>query len=211
MQIISHRGFWTDESEKNTVSAFRRAFTMDFGVETDFRDRNGHLVISHDPPNNEALTAEAFFEIYHESGCRSPLALNIKADGLQGLLCELLDGHGIDNYFVFDMSVPDALAYHRGGFCTFTRQSEWEPQPSFYAEAHGVWMDTFISDWIDETSVDGHLREGKRVCLVSPELHRRNHLSFWNRLKEMECLCDDRLMLCTDYPEDARRYFHGQN
>jgi hypothetical protein len=65
-------------------------------------------------------------------------------------------------------------------------------------------MDGFFGDWMDEDHIGGHLAAGKKVCLVSPDLHRRDHRPFWDRLARMPFLADPRLMLCTDVPEEAR-------
>jgi glycerophosphoryl diester phosphodiesterase len=61
--VLSHRGYWLTETEKNSPSAFTRSFAMGFGTETDIRDRNSKLVISHDMPDSQAISAEEFFEI----------------------------------------------------------------------------------------------------------------------------------------------------
>jgi glycerophosphoryl diester phosphodiesterase len=50
MKIIAHRGMWFNKHEQNTLVAFERALENGFGIETDFRDFNGSLVISHDLP-----------------------------------------------------------------------------------------------------------------------------------------------------------------
>lgn len=38
MKILSHRGFWLKNSEKNKQEAFKRSFDANFGLETDIRD-----------------------------------------------------------------------------------------------------------------------------------------------------------------------------
>jgi hypothetical protein len=68
------------------LEAFDRSFSLEFGTETDLRDMGGELVISHDPALEGALSAETFFSAYNQSALDLPLALNIKADGLQKLL-----------------------------------------------------------------------------------------------------------------------------
>lgn len=35
MKIIAHLGYWIDEDEKNTLSAFSRALDNGFGIEID--------------------------------------------------------------------------------------------------------------------------------------------------------------------------------
>jgi glycerophosphoryl diester phosphodiesterase len=211
MQILSHRGYWTTAGERNTEVAFERSFARGFGTETDVRDWNGSLVISHDPPTGRPLLLEVLLDQYQRSGGGAPLALNIKADGLCDRLQSSLAEHGISNYFVFDMSVPDALQYVRRRVPFFTRQSEYEVQPSFYGDAAGVWMDCFEREWMDAAQMERHTDAGKTVCLVSPELHGRAHLPFWNCLVAWGMHRADRLMLCTDYPEAAKEYFDGSD
>lgn len=211
MIILSHRGYWKLKNEQNQDSAFELSFQHGFGVETDLRDNLGRIVVSHDVPfeNCKKCTSlEHFFKIYKQFSHDFPLALNIKADGLQVLLKELLGRYSINNYFVFDMSVPDALGYLKAGLNTFTRQSEYEMQPSFYDQACGVWIDEFHSHWITQDIIEGHLRGNKKVCIVSPELHKREYMKEWAHYKEIAKNLDTHdLMICTDYPDQARGFF----
>ncbi|HEY5793206.1 MAG TPA: hypothetical protein VIS74_07900 [Chthoniobacterales bacterium] len=207
MKILSHRGYWKTPAEKNSAAAFERSFALGFGTETDLRDRAGELVISHDLPRGGELTVREFLEIYSAFDRSLPLALNIKADGLQEPLRRLLEEFAVREYFLFDMAIPDALVCLRSGLKCFTRQSEYEPSPAFYDQADGVWVDGFHGEWWDESLIRRHLEAGKRACLVSPELHRRCHLPFWQSLRGWECRGNPALMLCTDLPEDARAFF----
>ena len=50
MIILSHRGYWKSEKERNQEVAFHRSFDLGYGTETDIRDIQGKLVISHDMP-----------------------------------------------------------------------------------------------------------------------------------------------------------------
>ncbi|MGF1579463.1 MAG: hypothetical protein ACFCD0_08880 [Gemmataceae bacterium] len=209
MEILSHRGYWLEAQEKNTAGAFARSFHKGFGTETDIRDLTEQLMIAHDSPTVDSLPAEIFLDIHRCLAPDVPLALNIKADGLQQRLKELVESFGVKNYFVFDMSIPDTLGYLRQGFPVFTRQSEYEMEPPVYEQAVGVWMDCFLDDWYSEEDIAKHLDAGKKVCLVSPELHRRDHRPLWDRLAGMSVVRQPELMICTDLPEDARRYFDG--
>jgi glycerophosphoryl diester phosphodiesterase len=209
MIILSHRGYWKTSREKNTSVAFDRSFLLAFGTETDFRDKEGRLVISHDPAQQDALPAETFFSAYCQHAQDLPLALNIKADGLQKLLLAALTEYQIENYFVFDMSVPDMIAYIKTGLRVFTRQSDYEPNPVLYEQSQGVWIDGFDTDWVDEKTIETHLRHGKQVCLVSPDLHGRPYEVFWEKLVKMSVVSSPDVMLCTDHPEQARKIFYG--
>jgi hypothetical protein len=207
MIILSHRGLWRSEKEKNTETAFRRSFDLGYGTETDIRDYCGELVISHDIADNKCISLRTFFEIYKSYSVDLPLALNIKADGLQKKLLAELNYYQISNYFVFDMSVPDGIVCVREGLKTFTRQSEFEPTPAFYELAQGVWLDEFIDHWVDTATISNHLKNGKQVCIVSPDLHRRPAQKEWQHYYEIhrELGAEEQIMICTDYAEEAAR------
>ena len=123
MIILAHRGLWETPVDKNTRAALRRALAEGFGIETDIRDFDGRLVISHDPPRAEAMHLDDFLDDYVQSGGLGLLALNIKADGLQPALAEALADRriGPDRYFVFDMAVPDAL----GSTANYLKMAGW--------------------------------------------------------------------------------------
>ncbi|MAX23466.1 MAG: hypothetical protein CMJ19_03090 [Phycisphaeraceae bacterium] len=204
MIILSHRGYWKTESEKNQAIAFERSFSLGFGTETDIRDCAGQLVISHDPPKGNEMTVRQFFSIYREHSTTDlPLALNIKADGLQPMLNELLDEFSVRNYFIFDMSIPDALASRRNGLTLFTRLSEYESESSLFKDSVGVWIDSFYRRWYEQKDIMRILEAGKKVCIVSDELHKRDPRPLWNWLVKLPSDISTRIMLCTDLPEDA--------
>lgn len=211
MNIISHRGYWNIAAEKNTLAAFERSFKIGFGIETDIRDYDGQLVISHDIARIGCPALVTVLELHKRINPALPLALNIKSDGLNIDLLNLLTSYHIENSFVFDMSIPDTLGYMSNAMRYFVRQSEYEPVPALYGQASGVWMDSFLEDWITERHIEVHLDAGKQVCLVSPELHKREHGPFWERLSRMSCIVSENLMLCTDFPEKARAHFHGKD
>jgi len=209
MIVLSHRGCWRQTEEKNTLKAFERSFANDLGTETDVRDHNSRLVISHDMPDATSITVEAFFEIYKAHRASLPLALNIKADGLQAELGMLLTKYEVDNYFVFDMAVPDGLQYAKQDFRTFTRHSEYEPVPPYYDLAQGVWLDEFNGHWIRDEVIEQHLEQRKALCIVSPDLHKRDQMTEWRHYRQLESrIGKDKIMLCTDFPEQAREYFN---
>lgn len=207
--ILAHRGFWIEPAEKNSRTALERAFSNGFGIETDIRDHNGLLVVSHDPPvGPNLMTLDEMLILYRRHGAPGTLALNIKADGLQAALLDALSRHGVDNYFVFDMAVPDGILYLRHGAVSYTRQSEYERDPSFYDKASGIWLDAFEQDWIDEAAIQAHLTAGKRVALVSPELHGRPHEKVWESWKSVAAgAAPGSLALCTDFPDKACEFF----
>lgn len=211
MIILSHRGYWKTPGEKNSADAFHRSFSLGFGTETDLRDAAGGLVVSHDPPGSEAMSAGEMLGIHRRYDSALPLALNIKADGLQRLVKEALAEHCPADAFVFDMSVPDTIQWVKAGIPVFTRHSDVEPEPVLYQQSAGVWLDGFHSDWWGAETVQRHLDRGKRVCIVSPELHGRDHRPVWDQLLMQSVSRSHAVMLCTDFPEKAREIFGHEN
>lgn len=207
MEIISHRGYWKCSQEKNTLQAFQRSFDLQFGTETDVRDLNGSLVISHDIPTGGEMPLNDFLNLI--DGKDFSIALNIKSDGLVAQLAESLAKYNVKKAFVFDMSVPDQISYYRDGRLSFfSRSSEYEPVISLYDECEGVWLDAFKSTWYDSEYIEKLLNDGKKVCIVSSELHKRDDYKvLWEMLAKSDFIDSDNLILCTDLPEDALHYF----
>ncbi len=208
MKIISHRGYWKTKEEKNTEQAFRRSFELGFGTETDIRDFNGELVISHDIATKDSMPLIKFLSIYNEydSDISLPLALNIKSDGLQSLLLDVIDDFKIKDYFLFDMSLPDSITTIKSGLNSYQRLSEYEPTSELIEQVAGTWLDGFSSEWYNNSTIQQLMLYNKEVCIVSSELHNRKHESQWHNLYE---IVDEnqQLMLCTDLPEEAQAFF----
>jgi glycerophosphoryl diester phosphodiesterase len=203
MQILAHRGVWTDLAERNTLPAFERAFARGWGAEIDVRDLDGELVVSHDAPVRGALALAAVVGAYRAAGGSGRLAINVKADGLQAALAAALSTIDGSSWFTFDMSVPDAVVSLRHGLPVYTRHSDVERDPVLYDAAEGVWLDDFGGDWLTEEHVASHLAAGKRVAVVSPELHGRDHAQAWSTWRTWSVWGHPNLELCTDAPDEA--------
>jgi len=209
MKILSHRGYWKTEEEKNKNVAFVRSFAQGFGTETDVRDFNGRLVISHDIATGTEICFDDFLKLANSHNSSEPmtLALNVKSDGLASLLHQAIINNSSLDCFVFDMSIPDMRGYLNKDIPVFTRMSEVEQKPAWLDQCVGVWLDSFESEWFDNSLILDLLNQRKRVCIVSPELHKRSHLGFWKRIKPLAS--EPRLMLCTDHPERAQEFFQN--
>ena len=91
MRIIAHRGYWIKPNEKNTAIAFERALRLNFGIETDIRDVQGKLVVSHDMPSGGEMDFSDFLDLCLLYSKARPLALNIKSDCLHDELRNILE------------------------------------------------------------------------------------------------------------------------
>ncbi len=205
MQVISHRGYWKTAAEKNTATAFARSFEMGFGTETDVRDLNGLLVISHDMPQHPTMTLRQYLADLGSFTAPGRLtqAINIKSDGLATDLAVQMK-RCTHPWFVFDMSVPDMIQHIRAGNPTLARMSEYEDFPAkLQHQIKGIWLDAFTSTWYSVDVIETLLKQGLQVCIVSPELHgRTDYEALWHALRSVSAYDD--LILCTDLPEAAR-------
>lgn len=212
LEILAHRGWWLHPDEKNGETALRRAFAAGYGIETDLRDCNGEIVVSHDMPQAGAMTLDALLRIYVTYSTRPTLALNIKADGLADAVRDLLANHAVERYFVFDMSVPDTLGYLARGMTVFTRRSEFETGSTLDGRAAGRWLDAFEAAHVAPDLLVDMLDAGAAAALVSPELHGKPHLEAWHSWRDALAgrLSNDSVMLCTDLPDAAASFFQTQ-
>lgn len=211
MKIVSHRGFWSLPEEKNSAVAFRRSFSNGFGTETDIRDYQGRLCVSHDMPTNDPMPVEQLFDIFVEYDMTLPLFLNIKSDGIGKALRKKLDEYSIKNYFAFDMSVPEMVKYKKTGFLDFiTRMSDVETIPFLVEDSKGIWVDNFFGRTLLPADINPYITKDHFLCFVSPELHGRDHQNYWKLIKSWENKKEfscSHLILCTDFPEEANNYF----
>lgn len=209
--ILAHRGLFLSESEKNSPMALSRALEDGFGIETDLRDLDGTVVISHDPPRVSPLppSFDWLLEQISLSSCNGRIALNIKSDGLSELVGSMIQTGGTDTnrFFVFDMSVPDSLSYFKGVIPVYSRISDYEPMPAFLEKAKGIWVDDFSGSFPQVERAKDLIAKGVRVTIVSPELHRRDHTSLWNEIKETELYLSPLFEICTDFPLEAANKF----
>lgn len=203
MEIISHRGYWLEPRERNQPIAFHRSFELGYGTETDVRDCAGRLLISHDMPTGNEMTLDDLLDIM--GGRNLPLAINIKADGLASAIAAKFSEYGHTNWFVFDMAVPDMRSYLAAGMSTYSRHSDAEPHPVWLEQCTGVWLDHFAAGCHPNREIVKHLSKGKKVCVVSPELHGHDVSSAWSALHPLKDFPG--LMLCTDRPEQADVFF----
>jgi len=206
--ILAHRGLWKCKEKQNTIEALTAAIDAGFGIETDIRDLDGKLVISHDPPTlNTCVNLAAFLEVVIASKSDARLALNIKSDGLAKYWDDVIKNANFDQIFFFDMSVPDHAVFVKAGLRTYARVSDIETEIVFQQSAHGVWVDDFSGNFDQVSKAKELLQNGLRVALVSPELHWRPYLETWKEVKLQRLHCNSSFELCTDFPELAIEFF----
>ncbi|MEO8454622.1 MAG: phosphatidylinositol-specific phospholipase C/glycerophosphodiester phosphodiesterase family protein [Sphingomicrobium sp.] len=192
MEIIAHR--------RNLVSELV-ATPPHLGVEVDIRSRGDDLIIHHDPYAAGELLEHWLGQFRH-----GLLILNVKEEGLEDRLIELMAAHGIDRFFFLDQSFPFLLrTAGRGERRCAVRVSEFESIEtalSFAGRIEWVWVDCFTRFPLDASAAKSLVGAGFRLCLVSPELQGRpaeSEIPALRRLLEAEGIAAE--AVCTKHPE----------
>lgn len=189
--MIAHR--------RNRVAELRDTAT-DQGVEVDIRSFGNRLVVHHDP----YVEGEAF-EDWIEAYRHGTLILNVKEEGLEARLIDVMAAKGIERFFFLDQSFPFLIRTARAGErrCA-VRVSEFESIETALAVAPLIdwaWVDCFTRFPLDGEATRRMADAGLRLCLVSPELQGRStsEVADMRRLLDREGIVPD--ATCTKRPD----------
>lgn len=164
MKLIAHR--------RNTLAELN-ATPIRYGVEVDIRSYGDKLVIHHDP-----FVAGESFEAWLAAYQHGTLILNVKEEGLEARLINLIQRAGIEDYFFLDQSFPFLIKYSRQGEhrCA-VRVSEFESIETaltLAGKVEWVWVDCFTRFPLSHDDARKLQEAGFKLCLVSPELQGRD-------------------------------------
>ena len=164
MHIIAHR--------RNTIEELKNT-SKNYGVEVDIRSEGQKLIIHHDP-----FVPGISFNEWIRSYEHGTLILNVKEEGLEARLLELMALMNINDFFFLDQSFPFLVNSSRSGESRCAvRVSEFESVDtalSLAGKVKWVWIDCFSKFPLNEMDVQRLTAAGFKLCLVSPELHGRN-------------------------------------
>jgi len=185
----------------NTKDALLKT-PKEFGVEVDIRTRGNQLIMHHDP-----FQDGEDFEDWLGAYQHGILILNVKEEGLEGRLIELMDEHNIDDYFFLDQSFPFLIKTSNINEkrCA-VRVSEFESIDTAITLANKVdwvWVDCFTHFPLTTDQAEKLQTELKfKLCFVSPELQGRTEIEhvkeFIQGIKLLGIKGD---AVCTKYPE----------
>ena len=163
MKFISHR--------RNTIEELQ-ATPREYGVEVDIRSDHGQLLIHHNP-----FAKGDDFEEWLKHYQHGTLILNVKEEGLEARLIDLMKQHKIEDYFFLDQSFPFLIKWSKLGehHCA-VRVSEFESIEtalSLAGKIDWVWVDCFTKFPLAGMDAKRLQDAGFKLCLVSPELQGR--------------------------------------
>lgn len=192
MNLIVHR--------RNTLSELLATPTR-YGVEVDIRSWGDRLIIHHD-----AFLAGEDFAKWLENYRHRTLILNVKEEGLEDRLLDLMKKNNIKDFFFLDQSFPFLIkTANRGERRCAVRVSEYEHLNSALALAgkiEWVWVDCFTRFPLSAEEAEKLRQAGFKLCLVSPELQQRGSS---HEIVALRTLLDDLRIVpdavCTKIPE----------
>ena len=185
----------------NTKEALLKV-PVEFGVEVDIRTRGSQLIMHHDPfEKGEGF--EDWLQVYKHG----TLILNVKEEGLENCLIDLMVKYNIDNYFFLDQSFPFLIKTAKSNErrCA-VRVSEFEhikTAMTLSGKIDWVWIDCFThfpltNEDARRLQVDG----GFKLCFVSPELQGRTSLDGIKKYREaIKSLGIKGDAVCTKHPD----------
>lgn len=188
MIYIRHRVNTTEDLK--TVS-------HEMGVELDLREAGGKIILQHDPGKTGELFEDYLKEYHH-----GLMILNIKTEGIEEAVLEMVKKHQIKNYFFLDTAFPAMMKLIRKGERRIAmRFSEHEPAEACLAmkgQVEWVWVDCFTRLPFTPENY-AQLKPYFKFCLVSPELQQHPKENIQQFKKELKNYPMD--AICTKFPE----------
>lgn len=184
----------------NTLEALEAA-PPEFGVEMDIHGYADQLVVHHEP----GVCATAF-EQWLDAYRHAFVILNVKEEGIERRVRDLVLARGIQAFFMLDLSFPALVKMVRTGERRVAiRVSEHEPAAgalSLAGRADWVWLDSFQGG-LPIAPAEVHALEagGFHICLVSPELHGRPVGEIADLQRALDAAGLSAAAVCTKYPE----------
>lgn len=184
MIIVSHR--------RNTIEELESTPPY-LGVEVDIRSQSDKLIINHDP-----FSSGVSFAKWLDSYNHKLLILNVKEEGLEDRILQLLTTKKIKDFFFLDQSFPFLIKWaNKGESRLAIRISEYESIETalnLKDKIQWAWIDCFTQFPLSEKNV-GHIKSsGLKLCIVSPELQGRNAEieipKLRNQIKELDLKID---------------------
>jgi hypothetical protein len=185
----------------NTIAQLKNTPTK-YGVEVDIRSWGKDLVIHHEP-FEKGESFEKWLEFFNHK----TLILNVKEEGLENRIIDLMSNYNIQDYFFLDQSFPFLIKTTSSGESRCAvRVSEFEgieTAMSLSGKVDWIWVDCFTHFPLTLSNARRLQIDGKfKLCFVSPELQGRTDVNYIeNFRREVESLGIKGDAVCTKYPD----------
>ena len=199
--IIAHR--------INTIELLKST-PVYFGVELDLHAYGERLIVHHDA-FSDGLDFERWLDHYRHAF----VILNIKEEGIETRVRDLVVERGIVDFMLLDLSFPALMKMTAvGEKRVAVRVSEYEPWSGAVMLANRVawtWLDAFHGFPLNKAEMAALKGAGLKTCLVSPELHGRDVATISSMRHHMiergidvDAICTKRPDLWTNFASTSR-------
>lgn len=160
-------------SHRVNAAADLGALDEKYGVEIDLRSHGEQIHLVHDP-FVLGENFEEWLEAYHHAF----IVLNVKEEGLEERIIQILSQRGVSAWAFLDQSFPFLVRTLRGreSRC-MVRVSEYESIEtalSLPVRPDWVWLDSFLGGLPSAENIRRLHDHGFQIMVVSPELQGRN-------------------------------------
>ena len=143
---------------------------LEYGIEFDVRDSNGRLIVTHDPFTD----GEQLEDFLKNISVKRFLIVNVKCEGIELNILELLKKYKFENFFFLDCSFPAIVKLSKMGENRIAlRFSEFENLANVIDnkdKATWVWVDCFSYFPLTKKIEEVLHAHNINICIVSPEL-----------------------------------------
>ena len=189
MIIINHR--------VKTISKLKKT-PINFGVEIDLRSENKIIYLNHDPFKKGIIFQNWLKKFKHKI-----IVLNVKEEGLENKILKILSKKKIKKFFFHDQTFSTLLKNMLKTNVSI-RYSEYEDLKNknyLFSKIKWLWLDNFKKIDMDDNFYKYLKRKKVKICLVSPELIKKNRVNeisnLYKYLKKKKFLID---AVCTKKP-----------
>jgi hypothetical protein len=183
----------------NSIDLLRQTAPA-FGVEMDLHAFGDRIVVHHDA-FTDAIDFEAWLDAYQHAF----IILNVKEEGIETQVRDIVLKRGIREFFMLDLSFPALMKMVRLSESRVAiRVSEYEATVgalTLAGKATWIWLDVFHGFPIPKQQYDALCAGGFKICLVSPELHGRNSSEIATMRSYMDGEGIEIDAVCTKIPE----------
>lgn len=182
MRLVAHR-----------INSSTELAALDKGcaIEFDLRDSGGKIIVTHDPFTD----GEDFAEFVGLLKGRF-LIVNIKSEGIEYQVLELLKVAGCEDFFLLDCSPPMMMKLSSAGetrlAVRFSEVETLETVLRWSGRVQWVWVDCFFGRTLTKEISEELKKRGFKLCLVSPDLQKRPDEveGYVTYLEETSCAID---------------------
>lgn len=179
----------------NTVELLKKT-PQRFGIEVDVRERNGVIIMNHD-----AFADGEPFENLLKNYNHKFVAVDVKCEGIETAVADLLKKYGIQDYCLLGITLPWSIRLIDKGMRNisihFSEIESMGTAKNMIGKADWVWVDCFTKLPLDKESYD-FLHKHFKICLGSPDMlgRKQDIKTYKEQLKKIPIDA-----ICTDYPE----------